>query len=167
MSVQIDLETVLFYIISTWIILSAVGVVRSRSAVYSVLWLVSSMCGTAGLFVLLKAYLIAAIQVLVYAGAILVLFLFVVMLLDLRQTDDPKPRFNLSRFTALIIGILFFIETTLVIRTLKPSVLNAPEGTAQAIGRLLFSRFILPFELTSLLLLAAVISIVVLAKKEA
>src|SRR5437016_5721788 len=104
------LQTVLFYLISLGIIVSAFGVVLARSAVYSVLSLVTAMCLVAGLFVLLKAYLVATVLVLVYAGAILVLFLFVVMLVDFRLLHNDWQGFRLSPLLAGILSLAFFAE---------------------------------------------------------
>ena len=160
------LSTILFYLISLAVIAFALGVVTSRSAVYGVLSLVATMCMIAGLFVLLKAYLVATVLVLVYAGAILVLFLFVVMLIDFRKlTLDWQP-FKLPPMLALVLGVLLFSQFYRVIE--KSGVPEAPvvQGTAESVGKLLFNRHVLPFELTSFLLLAAVVSVVVLAKKE-
>ena len=161
------LETVLFYLISLGVIASAIGVVLTRSAVYSVLCLVSAMCLIAGLFVLLKAFLVATILVLVYAGAILVLFLFVVMLIDFRRLNDDWQGFRLSPLLAGILAILFFVEFFHVIRTISLPTHESIQGTVKEIGRALFSQYLLPFELTSFLVLSAVVSVVVLAKKDA
>lgn len=161
------LETVLFYLISLGVIASAIGVVLTRSAVYSVLCLVAALCFLAGLFVLLKAFLVATILVLVYAGAILVLFLFVVMLIDFRKLNDDWRGFRLSPVLAGILALLFFAEFFHVIRTISLPAKAALHGTAKEIGRVLFSQYLLPFELTSFLVLSAVVSVVVLAKKDA
>lgn len=165
------LQTILFYLISFGTVLSALGVIISRSAVYSVLCLVSAMCMMAGLFILLKAFLVAAILVLVYAGALLVLFLFVVMLIDFKAESHDwkigglKGRPALSPFLAVLIGLLLFIQSCLVIRSIPRLSAVRIEGTTRAIGMILFNNYVLPFELTSFLLLAAVVSVVVLAKK--
>ena len=160
------LETVLFYLISLAILAFAIGVIASRSAVHSVLCLVATMCMTAGLFILLKAFLVATILVLVYAGAILVLFLFVVMFMDIKKRSFDWQGFKLSPILAIVLGIMIFIQTFMVIRTVKLPHVAETQGTARTIGSILFQNYVLPFELTSFLLLAAVISVVVLAKKE-
>ncbi len=164
------LETVLFYLISLALIFFAIGVIVSRSAIYSVLSLVGCLCMMAGLFILLKAFLVATILVLVYAGAILVLFLFVVMLIDKNKIDDfskkVTQKFPLNRITAVAISGVIFWQTFHVIRSIQIVPAIAPQGTTQAVGRLLFSRYLLPFELTSFLLLAVVVGVVVLAKKD-
>lgn len=160
------LEAALFYIFSFGILLSAIGVVVCRSAIYSVLCLVAAMCMMAGLFILLKAFLVAAVLVLVYAGAILVLFLFVVMLIDFRKLSIGWSGLGLAPVWAVGVAGLVFLESFRVIRTVEAAPLSAAEGGPHAIGRLLFSKYLLPFELTSFLLLAAVVSVVVLAKKD-
>lgn len=159
------LETVLFYLISLALIVFAIGVIASRSAVYSVLSLVAAMCMIAGLFVLLKAFLVAMILVLVYAGAILVLFLFVVMLIDPKKESFAWQGFKLSPVIAVALGGIIFCQAFYVIRSIPNPNIPALQGTTEAVGRLLFSHYLLAFELTSFLLLAAVVSVVVLAKK--
>ena len=161
------LSTILFYLISFCAIAFALGVVTARSAVYGVLSLVGAMCMVAGLFVLLKAYLVATILILVYAGAILVLFLFVVMMIDFRKLSFDLHLFKLSPILAVVLCVLLFGQFYPVITKSFSAPVAAIEGSPQAIGRLLFTRHVLPFELTSFLLLAAVVSVVVLAKKDA
>ncbi len=162
------LQSVLFYLISLGVVLFALGVILARSAVYSVLCLVGAMCMMAGLFILLKAYLVATILVLVYAGAILVLFLFVVMLVDFRKLVARWEGFKMSLALAVLLGILLFAQTFWVIRGIPlPQQSFAKDGSAQAIGEILFTQYALGFELTAFLLLAAVVSVVVLAKKDA
>lgn len=160
------LETSLFYLCALGALISALGVVLSRSAVYCVLWQVACMCFTAALYVLLKAFLVAAVQVLVYAGAILVLFLFIVMLMDKSQTnaseDAPGPARLLAAGTAALLAAGLFKAIQQL--DLPPS--EGIHGTPEAVGKLLFSRYALPFELTALLVLGAIVSIVVLAKKD-
>lgn len=160
------LESLLFYVLSAGVVLAAIGVVTARSAVYGVLSLVLTMCLIAGLFVLLKAVFVATVLVLVYAGAILVLFLFVVMMVDVRTiTPDWKIK-SMPPLFALILGILLFTQIFKVIEKISLPEAAPVHGTAQNMGRLIFSQYALPFELTSFLLLAAVVSVVVLAKKD-
>ena len=165
------LATILFYAISLALIVFAIGVVASRSAIYSVLSLVAAMCMMAGLFILLKAFLVATILVLVYAGAILVLFLFIVMLIDVkkieRSTAGVTHRSPLRLVMAIAISGIIFWQIFHVIRSIPTSGAVAVQGTTQAVGHLLFSNYLLPFELTSFLLLTAVVGVVVLAKKDA
>ena len=161
------LEKLLFYLFSFGLVGSALGVVMARRAVYGVLSLVIAMCFMAGLFVLLKAFFVATVLVLVYAGAILVLFLFVVMLIDFRNPTLDRPLSKLSPVFSLVLSLVLFIQFILVIRTIAPpQPVAAVHGTAQVIGQLLFDRHVLAFELTSFLILAAVVSVVVLAKRD-
>ena len=161
------LQTVLFYLLSFGVLLFGLGVVVSRSAIYGVLSLTATMCFMAGLFILQKAFLPATILVLVYAGAILVLFLFIVMMVDYRKLTANWQGFKLAPILASGMGLLILIQILSVIGTVpNERVVSNTQGTAKAIGTLLFSRYVLPFELTSFLLLAAVISVVVLAKKD-
>ena len=161
------LQTSLFYLISFAALASAIGVVTARSAVYGVLCLVSAMCMIAGLFILLKAYLVATVLVLVYAGAMLVLFLFVVMLIDFRKLSADWQPFKLPSLLAMGLGVLLFSLFYQVIQKVSLPESAPLDGSTEAIGTLLFNRQVLPFELTSFLLLAAVVSVVVLAKKDA
>ena len=159
-------QTTLFYLISLAVVVFAIGVIASKSPVYSVLFLVATMCMTAGLFVLLNAFLVATILVLVYAGAILVLFLFVVMLIDVKKIDARWEGFKIAPFVAVFLGLIVFWEIFKVIGSIHLPFSLPKQGTAQAIGYILFNQYALPFELTSFLLLAAVVSIVVLASKK-
>lgn len=161
------LATVLFYAFSLVAVASAVGVIAARSAVYSTLLLVLTLCSTAGLFALQKAYLVATILVLVYAGAILVLFLFVVMLVDVKSLGSDWRGRPGAVCVALGAAGLFLWQALSVIGRLSFGPVSPAEGTAAPIGRLLFDRYVLPFELTAFLILAAVVAVVVLAKKEA
>ncbi len=161
------LETSLFYAFSLGLVVFALGVVTARSAVYGVLSLVAAMCCLAGLFVLLKAFFVATVLVLVYAGAILVLFLFIVMLIDFRSLSLDMPSFKPAPIFALVLCLLLFTQFFKVIRTLPSVGAKAVDGTAEALGTILFNKHVLPFELTSFLILAAVVSVVVLAKKDA
>ncbi|MBI4432421.1 MAG: NADH-quinone oxidoreductase subunit J [Candidatus Omnitrophica bacterium] len=160
-------ETVLFYIFSAGAVAAAIGVITSRSSIYSALFLVTAMCMTAGLFVLLKAYLVATILVLVYAGAILVLFLFVVMMIDFKKTSFSDWGLKPAPILAVLASVLLFALTFQVIRSIEAPGFAPQAGTTAEMGRLLFGRYVLPFELTAFLLLAAVVSVVVLAKKDA
>ena len=161
------LETSLFYAFSFGLVVFALGVVAARSAVYGVLSLVAAMCCLAGLFVLLKAIFVATVLVLVYAGAILVLFLFVVMLVDYRSLSLNRSPLTLAPVFAGLLALLLFSQFFKVIGTVESTGAHAIHGTAENLGELLFNRQVLPFELTSFLILAAVVSVVVLAKKDA
>jgi len=119
----------------------------------------------AGLFVLLEAYFLAIIQVLVYVGAVMVLFLFVIMFLDLKA--EQRRRFRILTFGGgLIVASAFLVKAHEVVENLPLAAAQGVAGTTEAVGKLLFTRYLLPFEVTSLLLLVAVVGVVLLSKRE-
>ncbi len=163
-------HAVFFYLFSAGIVVFSIGVLVCRSPIYAILSLVGAIGLTSALFVLLGATLLAMILLLVYVGAILVLFLFAMMMLDLKDLESA-PRgnpiqvlaatlFGVGLF-ALILRVLFSAE--IASTALRPMMV---QGSTPALGKLLFGPYVLPFELTSFLLLAAVLSVVVLARKE-
>lgn len=161
------LEAVFFYLFAGGAIAAALGVAFARVPLYAVLSLVLAMGFIAGLFALLQATLVAWILLLVYAGAVLVLFVFVVMLLQLDKAE-PGAHPASKAMAALVAGGVFAVLMTLGRPVTGIPAMNADpqiSGGTEAIARLLFNRYLVPFELTSVLLLAAVLSIVVLAKK--
>lgn len=137
----------------------------SRNPVTSAMFLVLTICSLAGLFVLLNAFFLAAVQVLVYAGAVMVLFLFVIMLLDLKEEERRKlNKVALGAGTvavAVIAGILIRAVTSA-----KPVAVKLVEGTTKPLGKILFTQYLLPFEILSLLLLVAMVGVILLSKKE-
>ncbi len=165
-------ELLLFYLIAALMVAAALSVVGSRLPIYSVLSLLVVMGCQAVFFVMLHAYFVAAIQLLLYAGAVLVLFLFVIMLLQLSPEAVAYPRL-LSRPAIGITAAfgLFLILRTVFFRSLaqEPPLadLSRPHSTVEAIAHALMTKYLLPFELTSLLILAALIGAVTLAKQQA
>jgi NADH-quinone oxidoreductase subunit J len=159
---------VFFYGAGALAIASAHGMVLNvRNTVAAAMSLVVTMIALAVVYVVLEAHLVAALQIMVYAGAIVVVFLFVVMLLNLRSDAFSPARQRLLKAAgvALSLGIAAAF-LTLVPRSL-PTVREIPAGFGgyRAVGAELFTRFVLPFEITSLLILAAVVGAVVLAKR--
>ena len=139
----------------------------SHNPVTSAMFLVLTIVSLAGLFVLLHAYFLAAVQVLVYAGAVMVLFLFVIMMLDLKAEERRKIK------TFGIVGGLISVGSILAI--FLSSLLNAPlgatespglEGDTVSLGKLLFTQYLLPFEIVSVLLLVAIVGVVLLSRKD-
>jgi NADH-quinone oxidoreductase subunit J len=155
----------LFWFFSIATLLSGLLVIASRSPVNSAMFLVVSLFFMAGLFALLEAYFLAIIQVLVYAGAVMVLFLFVIMLLDLKA--GWHRQFKVISFIGGVgVAIAFGIKLFGLIQRLPPAVDKPVVGATEAIGRLLFTQYLLPFEVTSLVLLVAMVGVVLLAKRE-
>ncbi|HTS68777.1 MAG TPA: NADH-quinone oxidoreductase subunit J [Terriglobia bacterium] len=160
---------ILFYIFAAVAILAALNMVLQRTPVYSALSLIVVLCSLAAVYLLLGAEFIAVLQVIVYAGAIMVLFVFVIMLLNAgRETPSHRSRIAKWLGAPLIAG--FLVEIVVVVRQQFPSSggpsVAAPNGSPAGIGHLLFRSYALPFEVTSILILVAVLGAVVLAKKE-
>ncbi len=168
------MESILFNIFAVLAVLSALLVVvnpLSRSPVTSAMFLVTTMISISGLFVLLNAYFLAAVQILVYAGAVMVLFLFVIMLLDVQETARRKLRIVSLVMGFAAVGALFGVYKSSVEATYEDveAVNKVVVGSTEALARGLFSKdngFILPFEIVSILLLVAMIGAILLSKKE-
>ena len=163
-----SVDVALFYLFAAAAVASAVAmVVNVRNTVAAAMSLVICMVSLAGIYVLLQAHLIAAIQIMVYAGAIVVLFIFVVMLLNLRQDSFPPGRMRVLKFLGSLAGLWFlarFLGTQA--EHLPQSVALADDfGGYRHLGRALFTDYLLAFESTSLLLLAAIVGAVILAKR--
>ena len=171
------LEPIFFYAFSLVAVISSTIVVAGKRPVYGVLALTVTMLALSGLFVLLKAYFVAVIQVLIYAGAILVLFLFVIMLLGMeavetsqRQHEIKKgsPFLETVRILKILLPIAFFAELIILILAAKDAGIGTRNlvGTVEAVGRALFTDYLLPFELVSGILLIGIFGIVTLTQKE-
>jgi NADH-quinone oxidoreductase subunit J len=161
-------EGVVFWIFAVPLILSALGVLWARNPVYAAMSLVSAFFWLAGIYVLLTAHLVAFLQVLVYAGAIMVLFLLVIMLLSLSDAELGVPRMKAMQIAGGVGAVGLLAVVYQAIRDLGPLAMRnvGPQfGTVKAVGRLLFTQYILPFEATSVLLLVAIVGAVVVAKQ--
>ncbi len=161
---------VLFYVFAALTLLCGVLVIAnpfSRSPVTSAMFLVLTIISMAGLFVLLHAFFLAAVQIIVYAGAVMVLFLFVIMLLDLKEEARRHVRFLgfVGGIVAVgaVVGIMFK-----ALHSVKADAASAPtlEGETYALGKLLFTQYTLPFEVVSVLLLVAMVGVILLSKKK-
>jgi NADH-quinone oxidoreductase subunit J len=165
------MQDILFYIFGALTLGCGFLVVAnpfSRSPVTSAMFLVLTIASLAGLFVLLQAFFLAAVQVLVYAGAVMVLFLFVIMLLDLKEEQRRKIR-KLSLITGLIsvaaiLGV--FVNVLLSSGMTSPAPPATVQGGTIPLGTVLFTQYLLPFEIVSVLLLVAMVGVVLLSKKE-
>src|SRR5947208_10564858 len=139
----------------------------SRNPVNSAMFLVLTIGSLAGLFVLLQAFFLAAVQVLVYAGAVMVLFLFVIMLLDLRAEERRKIKVAGAIAAVISVGtiVALFLQS-LANAPLGASSAPTLEGATLPLGQLLFTKYLLPFEIVSVLLLVAMVGVDLLSKKE-
>ncbi len=160
---------ILFYVFASLTLLCAALVIAnpfSRNPVTSAMFLVLTIISMSGLFVLLHAFFLAAVQILVYAGAVMVLFLFVIMLLDLKEEERRK-----IKFFGLVAGIIAvggivsaFLKSLASVKanSAEPKL----EGDTIALGKLLFTQYTLPFEVVSVLLLVAMVGVILLSKKK-
>ena len=161
------MPSLFFYLFATTLVLASLAVVLARNPLYNVLSLVVVIFSISSLFILLEAYFVGMILLLVYAGAVLVFFIFVVMCLNLTSpafTTLEQNRFRLLGWIAgltFLSGCLLAFKSFLTAQTIIPS---STRGTIEVIGKILFTDYLLPFELTSLLLLIAIFGIVSLAK---
>jgi NADH-quinone oxidoreductase subunit J len=157
----------LFYFLSFVAIFSALLVVFSKSPVYSVLYLIITFFSIAGHYVILNAQFLAVVHVIVYAGAIMVLFLYVIMLLNLNKESEPHKS-NLLKFAAAICSGLLMIVLVGSLKGTEVLIQQAPSdiGLVKNLGKVLFTDFLLPFEIASILLLAAMVGAVMLGKGE-
>jgi NADH-quinone oxidoreductase subunit J len=164
-------ESILFYLFAALMLGSAMMTVVSRSAVAAAVWLIFSFVNAAGVFALLSAPFLAILQILIYAGAIMVLFLFVIMMLQDPVLPDERRRRPWSRIALLVLppasiavmliawlsrhGMAGFVSTTPAVR-----------GTAEAVAELLLNRYLLAFELISVVLLVAIIGAMALGRRK-
>jgi NADH-quinone oxidoreductase subunit J len=164
------MDQVLFYALAVIAIISAVITIVARNAMYSVLSLVVTFFTLAGLYLLLNAEFVAVVHIIVYAGAIMVLFLFVVMMLNLNTTNSIVTNTTTNKVMAglaglAMAGILGYASWT----TVLPAASNTAAtdiGSVKVLGKMLFNEYLLPFELTSVLLIATMVGVIVLTKKE-
>lgn len=167
-------EKLLFIIFAVVAIASALNILFQRNPLYSALSLIGTLLALSALYVSVRAEFIAAVQIVVYAGAIMVLFIFVIMLLNVPQ-DRPQIekqkglRFLAIPFAGLMIAEMFYVLRPIRLNALPAvSTTNADQavGTTWSIGTALFTDYLLPFEVTSVLILMAVVGAMVLARRE-
>jgi NADH-quinone oxidoreductase subunit J len=167
-------ETALFTVLAVVTVITAILVIVQRNPVASAIFLIITLFSLAGIYLLLNAQFIAVIQVLVYAGAIMVLFLFVIMLLNLEKEKKIITRHRLQKVLGIFLGIILLAQIGMVFNSVLlegtkgtfPPEKVAGLGNTQVVARLLFTDYLLPFEITSVLLLVAIIGAIVLAKRQ-
>ena len=172
------MELFVFVCAAIMVLVGALGVVLRSNPVHAALSMILTLFGVAVLFVAREANFLAAVQVIVYAGAIVVLFLFVIMLLGVDRAEDlrTEPLGNIQRPLALVLGVgMFAVLTTAVVRAreslrfkgdgVKTATLEDADGNIRQIARSIFGDYVVAFELTSVLLIVAVVGTVVLARR--
>jgi NADH-quinone oxidoreductase subunit J len=161
------METVLFILFGAIAVCGAVMVVTRKHPMASALYLILTLFAVAALFVLRQAHFLAAIQVIIYAGAVVVLFVFVIMLINVPEDRLPVERATTVRVLGVLAAGFFILESAVLARRYSmPSGPAAEVGTVETVGRALFTDYLLAFEITSVLLLAAVIGAIALAKRK-
>jgi NADH-quinone oxidoreductase subunit J len=170
------MDALFFWVFALVTIVASLLVIGQRNPMYSVLLLIVSFGALSGLYVLLEAPFVAAIQIIIYAGAIMVLFLFVVMLLNV-PTEDPPTGYHARllggagprRFGA-VLSVVLFVEFWWIVGRLQetplPTAEAIPAPTVKDIGIRLFSQYAFAFEATSVLILVAMVGAIILARKE-
>ncbi len=159
------IQDLLFWFFSAAMLLSGVLVIANRNPINSAMFLILLFINMAGLFLLLEAFFLAIVQVLVYAGAVMVLFLFVIMLLDIKE-GPARPFKKLAVGLAGVVGLALVAEIWVVLQApLAPS--GTPlQGGLREVAKKLFTNYLLPFEVTALILLVAMLGVVLLSRRE-
>src|ERR1700751_1998782 len=161
--------TFFFYLLSGLAVLGGILVVTRKNPVHSALALILTLLALAGLYLMLYAPFVAGVQIILYVGGIMVLFLFVIMLVNIERSEKEK-QFNhqwvAGILAAVALGVLFVLIYTKGKAMFAQPSLTFPEGeNSQRVGQMLYSNYMFPFEIASLLLLVAIIGAVVMAKK--
>ena len=169
------MELILFYILAAILVVFALLTVTAHNPVRSAVYLISALLAMAGLFFLLEAEFVGAVQVLVYVGGIMVLFLFVIMLVNVREMETQRRASRQWR-TAVALGVVLSLELVFFVvrgadvfstEAMGPSlIVEAQTRNTESVGSLLYSTYLLPFEIASILLLVAMVGAVVLTMKE-
>ena len=166
------METIFFYLFGAIALLAAINVLVQKKIFYSAISLIICLCAVALLYLALDAPFIAAIQVIVYAGAIMVLFLFVIMLLDPFSASILRDKKKYLGYLAVLLGIALLALLVPLLRSYNPAqtpvnldLAGSDTGSVNYLGQVLYSKYLLPFEVTSILILIAIMGVVVLAKK--
>ncbi|MHA6246872.1 NADH-quinone oxidoreductase subunit J family protein [Pontibacter sp. CAU 1760] len=164
--------TSLFFFLASLTLLCALMVVISKNPVHSVLFLIITFFTISGHYILLNAQFLAAVNIIVYAGAIMVLFLFVIMFLNMgKHTEKHAQMSMLSKIAGTVAGGLLFVVMIAALKDAKiagydPETYNSQTGMVESLGQVLFTEYLLPFELASVLFLVAMVGAVMLGKKE-
>lgn len=168
-----DMQTIMFLVLALTALVGGILVITRRNPVYSVLWLVLTFFAFAGMYVLLGAYFLAVIQIIVYAGAIMVLFLFVVMMLNLREPEKLEQRKPIMITAGVVVGggiglvlLSYLARARTMIDLAQADEMSYAIGSARWLGKELFTNYVITVEIAGVLLLAGVIGAVALAKKD-
>jgi NADH-quinone oxidoreductase subunit J len=165
-----NITQILFWFLSVVALFSALMVITSKNPVYSVLWLIATFFAISGHYILLNAQFLAIVNIIVYAGAIMVLFLFVIMLMNLNKETEPQKNRWLKIAGAIAGGSLLLVLVAALkdtdIRQQQALVNEGSIGLIKNLGKELFTTYVVPFEISSILFLSAMVGAVVIGKKE-
>lgn len=165
-----NITQILFWFLSVVAIFSALMVITSKNPVYSVLWLIVTFFAISGHYILLNAQFLAIVNIIVYAGAIMVLFLFVIMLMNLNKETEPQKNRWLKMAGAVAGGCLLLVLVAALkdtdIKQQQALVNEGSIGLIKNLGKELFTTYVVPFEISSILFLSAMVGAVVIGKKE-
>ncbi len=164
-----NISTLVFILLSVMAVGSALMMILSKSPVHSVLWLIIVFFAISGHYILLNAQFLAIVNIIVYAGAIMVLFMFVVMLMNLNATTEPVKNYRLQLIGIVSGGVLLLILVSAVMKIDVEQPVQMATGDAgliKVLGKTLFTKYVLPFEISSVLFLSAMIGAVVIGKKD-
>jgi len=163
-----DLYDILFWVLSAIAVGCALGVILSRNPVNSVMFLIGTFFAISGHYILMNAQFLAIVNIIVYAGAIMVLFLFVIMLMNLNADVEPQKG-QLVQLAGVISGGVLFLVVLAAIKSARVEYMDKTAtdiGLIANLGRVLFTKYVLPFEISSVLFLSAMIGAIVIGKKE-
>lgn len=168
-------EKILFLIFAVLAVAGGLGTITRKNVVHALLLLVFTFINVAAIFFLTQAYFLAVVQILVYAGAIMVLFVFVVMFLNLRTFQEQEQTHRGQRWVALVLSVLVLAEFVVILAGITftsarggftPEAVTAAGGSTKVFGDALFNQMLLPFEVASVILLVAMVGAIILVKKE-
>jgi len=168
-------EKVLFIIFGALAVAGGIGAITRKNVVHALLFLVFAFLNVAAVFFLSQAYFLAVVQILVYAGAIMVLFFFVIMLLNLRTFGQEQQTHRRQRWAALGLSVLVLVEFIVVLAGVtftsarggfSPEAITQAGGSTKVFGEALFNQMMLPFEVASAILLVAMVGAIILVKRE-
>ncbi|KFC20134.1 NADH-quinone oxidoreductase subunit J [Chryseobacterium sp. FH1] len=164
------MDQFLFFFVAFLAIASAVYFVFAKNPMYAILSLIVTMFSIAGMYILLNAQFLGIVQIIVYTGAIMVLFLYILMMLNLNAEDESKKQ-NLPKFIGIFSVCILFVGMLgaykgLSGRTVAEGNIDYSVGLTKNLGRLLFNEYVLPFELASILILAGIVGAVLIGKKD-
>ncbi len=168
-------DKILFIVFSVMTVAGGIGTITRRNVIHALLLLVFTFINVAAIFFLTQAYFLAMVQILVYAGAIMVLFVFVVMFLNLRTFQEQEQTHRGQRWVALVLSVLVLVEFVVILAGItfvsakggfSPEAIAAAGGSTRVFSNALFNQTLLPFEISSVILLVALVGAIILVKKE-